>query len=313
MSNRPVVKRYEGNPILTKRDVPYPVETVHNAGAIKFEDHYILLFRSHLRNGRSILGIARSDDGYDFEVDTEPFMVASTGGVFSRFEEYGVEDPRICLIGDDYYITYSAYSRFGVRIGLARTRDFRTVERISLISEPDMRNVVLFPKTFDGRYARLDRPHSEIKPWSMWLSWSPDLIHWGDSEPVINPFEYHWDEMKVGPGATPIETPDGWLNVFHGVFSTMDGAVYRLGVALHDLTDPATVLGVADDWILSPEDSWELTGYVHNVVFSCGAIAEDDGTVKIYWGGADSVMCVGTTKIDELVQLCRTRSRTPLA
>ncbi|MDH3671845.1 MAG: glycoside hydrolase family 130 protein [Gammaproteobacteria bacterium] len=312
MSNRPLVTRYEGNPILTKHDVPYPVETVHNAGATKFEGRYILLFRSHLQNGRSIIGIARSDDGYNFHVDSKPFMVPPTEGVFSRFEEYGVEDPRICSIDGVYYITYSAYSRFGVRIGLAKTIDFKTVERISLISEPDMRNVVIFPETFNGRYARLDRPHSEINPWAIWLSWSSDLVHWGESEPVINPVTYHWDQMKIGPGATPIRTSDGWLNIFHGVFPTMDGSVYRLGVALHDIANPATVLGVADDWILSPEDSWELTGYVHNVVFSCGAVAEDDGTLKIYWGAADTVMCVGTARIADLVRLCRDKPRTAL-
>jgi predicted GH43/DUF377 family glycosyl hydrolase len=312
MSNKPLVTRYKGNPILTRHDVPYPVETVHNAGATKFEGRYILLFRSHLRNGRSIIGIARSDDGYKFLVDSKPFMVPSTEGVFSRFEEYGVEDPRICSIKGVYYITYSAYSRFGVRIALARTHDFKSVERMSVISEPDMRNVVIFPETFNGRYARLDRPHSEINPWSIWLSWSPDLVHWGESEPVINPVTYHWDQMKIGPGATPVRTSDGWLNVFHGVFPTMDGSVYRLGVALHDITSPATVLGVADDWIVSPEDSWELTGYVHNVVFSCGAVAEDDGTLKIYWGAADTVMCVGTASIADLVQLCRNKPRTAL-
>ena len=312
MNNRPLVTRYEGNPILTKRDVPYPVETVHNAGAIKFEGRYILLFRSHLHNGRSIIGVARSDDGYDFKVDPKPFMVPSTESAFLKFEEYGVEDPRICFIDDAYYITYSAYSRFGVRIGLARTHDFRNIERISIISEPDMRNAVIFPEIFNGRYARLDRPHSEINPWSIWLSWSPDLVHWGDSVPIINPVTYHWDQMKIGPGATPIRTPDGWLNIFHGVFPTMDGSVYRLGVALHDIANPATVLGVADEWIVSPEDPWELTGYVHNVVFSCGAVAEDDDTVKIYWGAADTVMCVGTARIADLVQLCRDKPRTAL-
>jgi len=312
MSNRPLVTRYEGNPILTKHDVPYPVETVHNAGATKFEGRYILLFRSHLLNGRSIIGIARSDDGYNFLVDSKPFMVPSTEGVFSRFEEYGVEDPRICSIDGVYYITYSAYSRFGVRIALARTDDFKSIERISVISEPDMRNVVMFPETFNGRYARLDRPHSEINPWSIWLSWSPDLVHWGESEPVINPVTYHWDQMKIGPGATPVKTSDGWLNLFHGVFPTMDGSVYRLGVALHDIADPVIVLGVADDWIVSPEDPWELTGYVHNVVFSCGAVAEDDGTLKIYWGAADTVMCLGTAKIADLVQLCRDKPRRAL-
>jgi predicted GH43/DUF377 family glycosyl hydrolase len=312
MSNNPLVTRYKGNPILTKHDVPYPVETVHNAGATKFEGRYILLFRSHLQNGRSIIGIARSDDGYKFFVDSKPFMVPSTEGVFSRFEEYGVEDPRICSIDNVYYITYSAYSRFGVRIALARTHDFKSVERMSVISEPDMRNVAIFPETFNGRYARLDRPHSEINPWSIWLSWSPDLVHWGESEPVINPVAYHWDQMKIGPGATPIKTSDGWLNIYHGVFPTMDGSVYRLGVALHDIADPATVLGVADDWIVSPEDSWELTGYVHNVVFSCGAVADDDGTLKIYWGAADTVMCVGTARISDLVQVCRDKPRSAL-
>jgi predicted GH43/DUF377 family glycosyl hydrolase len=312
MSNRPLVTRYKNNPILTKHDVPYPVETVHNAGATKFEGRYVLLFRSHLQNGRSIIGIARSDDGFKFFVDSKPFMVPSTEGMFSRFEEYGVEDPRICSIDNVYYITYSAYSRFGVRVALAKTHDFKSVERISVISEPDMRNVVIFPETFNGRYARLDRPHSEINPWSVWLSWSPDLVHWGDSEPVINPVVYHWDQMKIGPGATPVRTSDGWLSIFHGVFPTMDGSVYRLGVALHDIANPATVLGVADDWIVSPEDPWELTGYVHNVVFSCGAVAEDDGTLKIYWGAADTVMCVGTASIADLIQLCRDKPRTAL-
>jgi predicted GH43/DUF377 family glycosyl hydrolase len=312
MRNNSLVTRYKGNPILTKDDVPYPVETVHNAGATKFVGRYILLFRSHLQNGRSIIGIARSDDGYKFLVDSKPFMVPSTEGDFSRFEEYGVEDPRICEIDNVYYITYSAYSRFGVRIALARTHDFKSVERMSVISEPDMRNVVMFPETFNGRYARLDRPHSEINPWSIWLSWSPDLVHWGESEPVINPVAYHWDQMKIGPGATPIKTSDGWLNLYHGVFPTMDGCVYRLGVALHDIADPANVLGVADDWIVSPEDSWELTGYVHNVVFSCGAVADDDGTLKIYWGAADTVMCVGTARIADLVQLCRDKPRSAL-
>lgn len=312
MSSTPMVKRYEGNPILTKHDVPYPVETVHNAGATRHGGRYVLLFRSHLRNGRSIIGIAWSDDGYKFQVESEPFMTPSTEGIFAEYEEYGVEDPRICSMGGEHYITYSAYSRFGVRIGLARTRDFKTVERVSLISQPDMRNTVIFPETFGGRYARLDRPHSEINPWSIWLSWSSDLVHWGDSELVIKPMTYHWDEMKIGPGATPVRTPEGWLNIFHGVFRTMDGAVYRLGVALHDLDNPANVLGVSDDWILSPEDPWELTGYVHNVVFSCGAVAEDDGTLKIYWGGADSVMCVGTAKIADLIGLCRNKTRPPV-
>jgi predicted GH43/DUF377 family glycosyl hydrolase len=307
-----IVKRFSGNPILTKEDVPYPVATVHNAGVVKHQNKYVMVFRSHRLNGRSILGIADSIDGLNFSVRPEPFLTPSTEGIFGQYEEYGIEDPRICPFGDRYLITYSAYSRHGVRIGLAQTPDFHSIERIALITQADYRNVVLFPKKFNGRYARLDRPHSEISPWSIWISFSPDLIHWGDSQVVMKPQQYHWDEMKIGPGATPFATEQGWLHIYHGVFPTMDGSVYRLGVALHDLENPAKILGVADEWILQPEDPWEVTGYVHNVVFSCGAVPEEDGTVKIYWGGADSVMCAGTARIKDLVDLCLDNPRPPV-
>ena len=308
-----IVTRYDKNPILTKADVPYPVETVHNAAAVKHDGRYLLLFRAHRRNGRSILGLAESDNGCDFHVLPKPFMVPATEGLFAEYEEYGVEDCRITAIEGAYLLTYSAYSRHGVRIGLARTTDFAAVERIALITQADMRNVAIFPEKIGGRYARLDRPHSHIAPWAIWISYSPDLIHWGDSRLVIRPATYHWDEQKVGPGAPPIKTEAGWLNIYHGVFPTMSGGIYRLGVALHDLADPARVLAVADDWIVQPTDPWEVTGYVSNVVFTCGAIPEDDGTVKIYWGGADSVMCLGTAKIQDLVDLCLRSSRPPMS
>jgi predicted GH43/DUF377 family glycosyl hydrolase len=308
-SDHTLVERYRGNPILTKGDVPYPVETVHNAAVVKHEGLYVMLFRSHLRNGRSIIGCAESDDGFRFRVRPEPFMTPGKEEPFATYEEFGVEDPRICPMEGEYLITYSAYSRHGVRVALARTVDFNEVERVALITQADCRNVVIFPSRFGGRYARLDRPHSEIAPWSIWISYSPDLVHWGDSRLIIRPMAYHWDEMKVGPGATPIRTSRGWLNIYHGVFKTMDGAVYRLGAALHDLEDPSRVLGVADDWILQPEDPWEVTGYVHNVVFTCGAVAEEDGSLKLYWGGADTVVCVGTARAEELVELCLQRPR----
>jgi predicted GH43/DUF377 family glycosyl hydrolase len=304
-----VVKRYAKNPILTRHDIPYPVSTVHNAGMVKHDGRYVMLFRSHLLNGRCVIGLAESEDGYSFTVRPEPFLVPAKQGVFAEYEEFGVEDLRICAMDGEFLLTYSAYSRHGVRIALARTRDFESVERIALISQPDMRNVVIFPQKFDGRYARLDRPHSEICPWSIHISYSPDLVHWGESRVVMKPVPYHWDELKVGPGATPFRTDKGWLHIHHGVYRTMSGAVYRLGVALHDLDDPSKVIGISDDWILQPEDPWETTGYVPNVVFTCGAVPEEDGTVKIYWGGADTVMCVGTARIEDLVEMCLKNSR----
>jgi len=307
-----LIKRYSNNPILTKEDVPYPVATVHNAGVVKHNNTYIMVFRAHKLNGRSILGIARSNDGFNFKAEKKPFMVPATEGIFKEYEEYGVEDPRIVFIDGEYLITYSAYSRHGVRVGLAKTKDFKSIERFSLITEADYRNVVIFPEKFDGLYARLDRPHSEISPWSIWISYSPDLRFWGESKLIMKPLQYHWDEMKIGPGVPPIKTPRGWLNIYHGVFPTMDGNVYRLGVALHDLKDPSKIIAVGDEWILQPEEIYEIIGYVHNVVFSCGAVPEPDGTIKIYWGGADKVMCVGTAVTEELVDHCLNNSRKPM-
>ena len=307
-----IIKRYKNNPILTKDDVPYPVATVHNAAVVKYNNKYIMIFRSHLENGRSILGIAYSDNGFKFEVAKKPFMVPAKHGIFKEYEEYGIEDPRITFIDEEYLITYSAYSRYGVRVALAKTKDFKKVERFSLITEADYRNVVIFPEKVKGLYVRLDRPHSEIIPWSIWISYSPDLKFWGESKLIIKPVQYHWDEVKIGPGATPIKTKYGWLSIYHGVFHTMGGNIYRLGVALHDLKDPSKIIGVGDNWILQPEELYEVTGYVHNVVFSCGAVPEDDGFVKIYWGGADSVMCVGTAKIDDLVNHCLRNTRPAL-
>jgi len=302
-----LITRFSGNPILTKEDVPYPVATVHNAAVVKHCHEYIMIFRSHRLNGRSILGLARSSDGYKFKVDPKPFMTPS-----DEYDEYGVEDPRITYIDGIYLITYSAYSRYGVRVGLARTEDFSQVERVAYITQPDMRNVVIFPEKFGEYYVRLDRPHTELTRWSMWISYSKDLINWGRSKVVMRAQFYRWDAMKLGPGAPPIKTEKGWLNIYHGVFETMAGAVYRLGVALHDLKDPAKIIGVGDNWILEPEDPWERVGYVPNVVFSCAAVPEEDGTLKIYWGGADTVMCVGTANIHELMEHCLNESRSPL-
>jgi len=307
-----LINRYEHNPILTPKDVPFPVATVHNAGVVKYKGKYIMIFRAHKHNGRSLLGKAESDDGYHFSVDPKPFMEPAKEGRFQAYEAFGIEDPRIVEIDGEYLITYSAYSENGVRIGLAKTKDFKTIERISLITEADYRNLVIFPEKFNGLYARLDRPHSEIAPWSVWISFSPDLKYWGESQLIMKPCPYHWDEMKIGPGAPPIKTKQGWLNIYHGVFPTMDGSVYRLGLALHRLDKPEEIIAVADDWILQPEETYERVGYVHNVVFCCGAVPEDDGSLKIYWGAADNVMCVGTARIDQLVNHCLKNSRSPL-
>jgi predicted GH43/DUF377 family glycosyl hydrolase len=152
-----IVRRYRQNPILTKTEIPYPVETVHNAAVVKHGNQYIMLFRSHLRTGRSIIGLARSADGFDFTADPEPFLKPEPDSPFAAYEEFGVEDPRVTRVEGEYLITYNAYSRNGVRIALAKTKDFVQIERVSLITQADSRNAVIFPEKFEGLYARLDR------------------------------------------------------------------------------------------------------------------------------------------------------------
>jgi len=303
-----IAKRYEGNPILTAHDFPRPVNSVFNAGAAKYGDEYILLNRVEGLDGMSCLWVARSQDGVHFTPDPEPAMVRAAEGRYAIYEEYGIEDPRITRIDGIYYVTYTCYSRYACCVGLARTRDFRTFERMGIISLPDNKDVVLFPEKIGGRYARLDRPSIVTGKCDargdIWISYSPDLLHWGDPRPVMQPRQEGWDNKKIGAGAPPIKTEQGWLEIYHGVRETASGALYRLGVVLLDLEDPSRVIGRAAEAILSPAAAQDFLGNVMNVVFTCGAILEEDGEIKIYYGAADQVMCLATASVADLIALC---------
>jgi beta-1,2-mannobiose phosphorylase / 1,2-beta-oligomannan phosphorylase len=297
-----VLQKYEGNPILSPKDMPFPCETVYNSGAARFKDKYVLLLRCGRLDGRSVFGLAMSEDGYHFVVHPEPVFSRAQSGIFKEPENKGVEDPRITQIGDTYYIFYSCYSTRGFQMGLAQTQDFLHIERIALTTAIDYRNCVLFPEKIGGMYVRFERPN--IGRPGIWLSYSPDLVHWGNQQLIMQPDNHDiWQDAKIGPGAPPIKTPRGWLNIYHATTATMDGQIYRLGCALHDLEDPRKVIGRTHRFILAPEAYHERVGYVHNVVFTCGAVPEPDGTIKIYYGGADTVMCVATGKIDDLIDL----------
>ena len=299
---RQVLTRYKGNPIIKPSDMPYPCETVYNSGVAKYKDKYVLLLRCGRLHGMSEFGLAMSDDGFNFKIHPEPVMKKATEGIFKEPENKGVEDPRITQIGDTYYIFYSCYSTRGFQMGLAKTQDFLKFDRIALTTAIDYRNCVLFPEKIDGMYVRFERPN-----WGrpcIWISYSPDMIHWGNQQLIMAPDNFDiWQDCKVGPGAPPIKTPRGWLNIYHAVTNTMAGSIYRLGVAVHDLKDPRKVIGRSHQFILAPQEYHERVGYVGNVVFTNGAIVEPDGSIKIYYGGADTCMNVATGKVDDLIDL----------
>jgi len=336
--NNPVF-RWAGNPILTPYDVnkhwiaPHlQVITTHNAGIAKYDEEYIMLFRSHLRNGISVLGLARSSDGTEWKLDRQPsFTPCSKDDIVGEGidintiiedESGGVEDPRITQIGDTYYITYSAYHSYEkdrVRVSLATTKDFRKYTRYGPLLDVDMRNVVLFPEKINGKYAALMRPNDATANHTggifkqIRIAYADEIISndWEiESEPVMKqaggPGSF---SDKIGPGAPPIKTIHGWVNIFHGVRSTMDGNPYVLGVALHEIENPEKLI-VSNIPVLFPTASDCKVGdqeYVHvpQVVFSCGAIRNDDGSIYIYYGGNDTVMNLGVTHEDVLVELCR--------
>ncbi len=230
--------------------------------------------------------------------DHDPDFAEYTAGMYY--------DPRLTEIDGTFYLLHAAHSSHTCRLSLLSTQDFETYVWLGHISEPDNRNGVLFPEKIQGSYARLDRPNTAEKMGDIWISYSPDLVHWGRSRCVMRNSQVRWAWSKIGPGAPPIKTKEGWLNIFHGVRTQCaQHYVYQLGVSLLDLNDPSKVIAQAKGAILEPEEMYELVGQTPSVVFTSGAIVEDDGEVKVYYGGADTVQCVATTTIDELLHACR--------
>jgi predicted GH43/DUF377 family glycosyl hydrolase len=301
---RDIIHRWEGNPMISVEDIPFRCNSVFNAGATLVDGQYILLLRVEDMKGRSVFALARSDDGFHFTVDPEPAMEPSDVEPFKTYERRGIEDPRITKIDDDYYIMYTAYSKYGACLALAKTKNFKKFERLGVVSEPENKDGVLFPRKINGRYARLDRPLGGGVG-NIWVSYSDDLKMWGDSRVVMTTMGGRWDADRIGASAPPIETPNGWLEIYHGVKNTSGGPVYRLGVALLDLEDPSRIIGRSAIPVLSPREYYERVGDIGNVVFSCGAILNEfTGTLKVYYGAGDTCICVGTTNINDMIQAC---------
>ncbi len=304
MSSSDLFQRYEKNPILTAADWPYTVNAVFNPAAVRFECQTLLLVRVEDRTGLSHLTVARSADGLtDWVVEPDRRLMPE---VESYEERYGVEDPRITPCGDEYMVTYTGYSEVGPLVCLATTRDFRTYERRGVVTPPDDKDAALFPRQFDGRWALIHRPTSSSTGHDahIWLSWSPDLRHWGDHTMLLQARQgAWWDAHKVGLCPPPLLTAKGWLLLYHGVHITASGAIYRLGLALLDAEQPDRLLARSSEWIFGPHAPYERgDGDVSDVVFPCGWILGEDGdTLTIYYGAADTSVCAATASVSELL------------
>jgi len=293
--------RYEGNPILKPENWPYPTNAVFNPAAVKLNTETLLLIRVEDMRGFSHLTAARSADGFSgWEIDSSPTLEADEN---CREERWGLEDPRIVWLEEQkqFAITYTSFSEGGPVVSLAITKNFKTFARLGSLLPPEDKDACLFPRRFKGRFALIHRPIVRNQA-HMWLSFSPDLKHWGDHRTLIKTRPAYWDCHRVGLACQPIETPKGWLVFYHGVRNTTAGAIYRLGLALLDLDEPWKVLRRSDEWVLGPKTYYERVGDVNGVIFPSGAIVQKEtDQLKLYYGAADCTVAVATASLSNIL------------
>ena len=242
---------------------------------------------SHIR-------LARSNDGMHFTVEDKPFIYP-----VDESEKYGIEDARITLIEGKYYINFTVISQDSWSTALAITEDFITIERKGIIFHPENKDVAIFPEKVNGKYIALHRPNnSGFGKASIWYSESPDLLHWGNHKCIARPRDMKWESMKIGGGAPPIKTKEGWLVIYHG---KGDNSLYSLFCLLLDLNEPSKIVKRAKTPLLTPTEEFETEGFFGNVVFSNG-IVEKNSKLYIYYGAADESVGLAITDIDSLLK-----------
>lgn len=297
--------RHKKNPILTADNWPYPVNSVFNAGATLLQDGTtLLLCRVEDRRGLSHLCAARSANGKDsWQIDQQPTLLPDPDNYPE--ELWGIEDPRISFVPElkKYAIVFTAFTRDGPGVALALTEDFKNFERYGVIMPPEDKDAALLPYRIDGNWAMIHRPVSAPRA-HMWISFSPDLKNWGKHILMMDARKgAWWDANKIGLSPPPIETPEGWLVIYHGVKQTCSGCIYRLGLALFDLKKPEILIKRSSEWIFSPEEPYELNGDVGNVVFPCGYTVGSDGdTINLYYGAADTSIALATSSIKQMLE-----------
>ena len=322
LHSSPAVLRYAHNPILSAKDVPYDADLIFNAGVAKYEGRYVCVFRNDYGYTKekgfagTNLGLAYSQDGIHWEVEKEPFVRLED---IKTQEVRRIYDPRLTVMDGKCILCFAMDTAHGIRGGIGITEDFSKLDILSL-SAPDNRNMVLFPEKIGGKYVRLERPFPVYgrggrDRFDLWLSKSPDLRYWGDTSLVLGVEDVPYANDKVGPGAPPVKTDRGWLTLFHAVdldktrgkngWEDKWQKRYCAGIMLLDLEDPQKIVGISRSPLIAPETDYETEeGFRAQVIFPGGMILEPDGEVKIYYGASDTVECLATAHVDDLIALC---------
>ena len=305
LKNAPVW-RYTENPIIGRNPVE-GVARIFNSAVMPYGDEFIGVFRGEQTDGVSHIYLGHSKDAIHWEFEPNKIQFVDEDG--NPFQPIYAYDPRLVKVEDTYYIMW-CQDFYGAAIGLAKTTDFKTFTRLEM---PFNRNAVLFPRKINGNYVMLSRPSdSGHTPFGdIFLSESPDLKYWGKHRHVMGRSSEWWESLKIGGGAAPIETSEGWLLFYHGVSGTCNGYVYSIGGAILDLNDPSKVLYRCDTFLLTPEEWYEERGFVPNVCFPCATLHDPDtGRIAIYYGAADSYVGLAFCQFEEIVDYIKKHSVT---
>ncbi len=303
-----VMWRYSKNPVVDKNPIP-GVSRIFNSALIPYEKAYIGVFRGDRINGMPNLYVGRSKNGIDWEFEKEHIRFVKQDGCAAEPIGYGY-DPRVVKIEGTYYITWCNFFH-GPTIGVAKTYDFKTFVQLENAYLPFNRNGVLFPRKIGGEYVMLNRPsdNGHTPFGDIFLSRSPDMVYWGKHRHVMAVSKLWWKGTKIGPGPIPIETTEGWLMIYHGVCNTCNGFVYSMSAALLDLDDPSKVIVDCDNYMLTPEETYETVGFVPNVAFPCATVQDaDTGRIAIFYGAADTYCAIAFAQIDEVLDYIKNNS-----
>ena len=307
-----IFKRVPENPIIKVDDYP-GVAQIYNPSPVMLGDETIVLVSVVEHSGQRGYGrdvgqtrVARSKDGIHFEIGDDDFVTTQAVGMPWDLYHHFI-DNRVTKIDDTYYlITPVMVHGYDSPVGmLGKTKDFKTYERMDIITAPKNRGASLFPEKINGLYYKLDRPGGgDGSNGDIWISSSPDLLHWGSFKPVLQAGYRYWNTQKIGP-TPPIKTDKGWLVIIHGVATTAGGTYYSLGAMLLDLNEPWKIIGKTNSYILKPELENELHGNSDNTVFACGAIADyEKDQIRLYYGGCDQCINLAVGSLSELVEAC---------